>query len=226
MTDINPDFLTKIGGDSSLLTMFGLDLGRLPPTSVDGKLTTEKFWEVQMKSLFLYLAGNQAARDLYMKKRPSSPSDLSTITQSSSPSKKTKTKENKFWAKTVARLTISTADPTFTAFELGRLRDFLDKGFDEDGYSGKHFYQHKKAVNTHILPHFGVSVFKGVTNIPCTQAHMTAFFKGSFCTYRPERERKGTLSLGCYNPPSKEVQKRIEDAETKASLDAALDQAP
>ena len=55
---------------------------------------------------------------------------------------------------------------------------------------------------------------------------MTAFFKGSFCTDRPESERKGTLSLGCYNPPSKEVQKRIEDTETNASMDAALDQAP
>ena len=55
---------------------------------------------------------------------------------------------------------------------------------------------------------------------------MTAFFRGSFSTDRPERERKGTLLLGCYNPPSKEVQKSIEDQETKASLDAALDQAP
>ena len=43
---------------------------------------------------------------------------------------------------------------------------------------------------------------------------------------RPEEERKGTLSLGCYNPPSKEVQKKTKDAETDASMDAALDQAP
>merc|ERR1712115_199357 len=112
-----------------------------------------------------------------MKKRPSSPSDSSTITPSSSPAKKTKTKESKVSSKTVACLTITKADPTFTVFTLGTLRDFLDKGFDEDGYSGERFYQHKKAVNTHILPHFGVSVFEGVTNIPCIQAHMTAFFK-------------------------------------------------
>ena len=32
--------------------------------------------------------------------------------------------------------------------------------------------------------------------------------------------------LGCYNPPSKEVQKKIKDAETIALMDAALDQAP
>ena len=43
LTDINADFLTKIGGASSLLTTFGLDFGRLPPTSADGKLTTKKF---------------------------------------------------------------------------------------------------------------------------------------------------------------------------------------
>ena len=55
---------------------------------------------------------------------------------------------------------------------------------------------------------------------------MTAIFRGAFCTDSPEEERKGTLSLGCYNPPPKEVQKKIEDEETKASMDAALDQAP
>ena len=55
---------------------------------------------------------------------------------------------------------------------------------------------------------------------------MTAFFKSSFCTDRPENEQKGTLSLECYNPLSKEVQKKIKDAKTNALMNAALDQAP
>ena len=62
LTDINTDFLTKIGGDSSLLDTFELNLGRLPPTSDDGKLTTAEFCKVQMNSLFWYLAGNKTAR--------------------------------------------------------------------------------------------------------------------------------------------------------------------
>ena len=62
LTDINPDFLTKIGEDSSLLKTFGLKLCCLPPTSDNRKLTTAKFREVQTKSLFLHLAGNQPAR--------------------------------------------------------------------------------------------------------------------------------------------------------------------
>ena len=77
-----------------------------------------------------------------------------------------------------------------------------------------------------VLPSFSVSIFERMINIPCTQAHMTAIFRGSFCTDRPEEEQKGTLLLGCYNPLSKEVQKKIKDEETKASMDAALDQAP
>ena len=103
-----------------------------------------------------------------MKKRSSSLSYSSTITPNLSPTKKTKTKESKVWSKTVARLMIAKADPTLTVFTLGDLWNFLDKGFNEDGYSGKRFYQHKKAVNTHILQTYGVFVFEGVTNIPCT----------------------------------------------------------
>ena len=41
-----------------------------------------------------------------------------------------------------------------------------------------------------------------------------------------EEEQKETLSLGCYNPPSKEVQKKIKDDETKESMDTALNQVP
>ena len=161
-----------------------------------------------------------------MKKRPSSPSLSSTVTPSSSPTKKTKTKENKVWAKTIAHLCITKADPTLTNFTLGDLRHFLDKGFEEDGYSSNRFYQFKQANNKEVIPSYGVSVFEGVKNVPCTAAHMTAFFKGAFCTDRLEDERKGTLLLGCYNPPPKEVQKKIVDEETKASMDALLDQAP
>ena len=82
--------------------------------------------KVQMKSLFLHLAGNKTARELYMKKRPSSLSYSSTVTPSSSSNKKTKTKENKVWAKTVARLLITTADPTLTVCSLDNLRNFLE----------------------------------------------------------------------------------------------------
>ena len=46
LTDIDTDFLTKIGGDSSLLDTFELNLGRLPPTSDDGKLTMAEFCKV------------------------------------------------------------------------------------------------------------------------------------------------------------------------------------
>ena len=174
----------------------------------------------------MYLAGNETACNLYLKKHPSSPLLSSTITPSSSPFKKTKTKETRVWAKTVICLLTTKTTGIFTAYTLNDLQDVLDKGFNEEGYSGNPFYQFKQMIIKEVLLSFGVSVFQGVTTLLCTQVTMTAIIRGALCTDSPEDERKGKLSLGCYNPPSKEINKEIEDNETKELMDRALDQAP
>ena len=177
-----------------------------------------------MSLLFLYLAGNETAQNLYLKKRSSSLFLSSTVTPSSSPSKKTKTNETRVWAKAVVCLLTTKSNATFTDFSVNDLQDFFDKGFDEERYSSNRLYKFKQAIIREVLPLLGVSVFRGVTSLPYTQATMTTIFRGALCKDFPEDERKETLLLGCYNPPSKEVLKKIKDKETKALIHRALDQ--
>lgn len=113
-----------------------------------------------------------------------------------------------------------------TSYELNDPCKFLDKWFNEEGYPCYRFYQFKQAMIKEVLPLYGSTVLQGVTLLLCTQANMTAIFRGSLCTDCPENESKGTLSFGCYNPPSKEVIKKIEDNKNKTLIDNALDQEP
>ena len=94
----------------------------------------------------MYLSGNKSAQNLHLKKRPSSLFLSSTVTPSSSPCKKTKTKETKVWAKTVFCLLTAKTNATFSAYTFNDLWDFLKKGFDKEGYSSNCFYQFKQAI--------------------------------------------------------------------------------
>ena len=201
-SDLDAAFLTSIGGVSSLLNKFGFDLQPLYSLSVDRKRTAAIVSLAQMTALGQYLLDNPSDQSVYLKKRPAaSPPSPSAPDQST---KKTKTKAGQDWSRTILQLILCTTNADSLVYKLGVVCDFVDSGFDDsDLCSSERYHQFRRTVFNSVLSSYDSTVFQKLVIIPTTQAHMSEIYKGSLSTDHPESERRGTISLGCFNPPSR-----------------------
>lgn len=227
-TNLNADFINSIGDMGLLLDQFGPNLQTLPPLSYYGKWTVSRFCLVQMTALGQYLLDYPSDQSVNLKKQPT----CTTVTSPSATipdpaAKKPKTKVGQKWSCAIIWLLLCTTNDDFLVYMLGNISNFVYKGFDDTKHcSSKQYHQFCCSKLESVFSSYDSLVFQDLVLIPKTKGHMSAIYKGSLSTKQTKLEHKGSISLGCFNPPTKSEMEKLENKENDALMDQLLLQAP